>query len=172
MILNEILLKVHSDVVNQHPNAAFYEAQGMLIKNDEGKIDGTIERDTFLAAYCLIGNNQTIIAKIDEEGKTNIMTYASPWIEDRIMTPYVPLEVDDAIMLINKKFDKEVIEEGQVSLRFQLFPNEIEPRYFFGNFIKGHSVGVYSRLIDQPLKRLDGDVVPKNNDDIYNFYEE
>lgn len=169
MLFNEMLETVNLQVMTQFPNAAFYEAQGILVPNEEGDIDGTIRGETFLAAYCLKGVNQTIIATLNEDGTTTITKHASPWVEDRVMTPYVPLMAEDAIKLVEDKLGKNTIKPEIMALRFQLFPGEIEPRYFFGTFGNDHTVGVYSLKIDEQVKPVNKKTKP-NNEDFYNFY--
>lgn len=151
MKFNEALLKLNVAVMKKHPEAAFYEAQGYLIPNDSigCKVDGTIDKSKFRVVYRK-PINETVIATFTEDDKVNIEVVKEPWLEDVVMTPYVPLSVEQAIEILVKKYGVDGVGEGPVTLRHQLFPGEVEPRYFFGTLAALHTVNVYSLKVDVP----------------------
>lgn len=154
MKFNEALLLINAEVMKQHPEVGFYEAQGFLVATDsvDGPyVDGTIDVDKFKAVYTNM-NNGTYIGTI-KDGKVNIEFVNEPWLEDIIMTPYVPTDIEFAIKLITDKLGKHAVGAGPVTLRHQLFPGEAEPRYFFGTIANCKTVNVYTGKINEPLQR-------------------
>lgn len=151
MKFNNALLTLNAAVMKEHPEAAFYEAQGYLVPNDSigCNVDGTIDVSKFKAVYRK-PINETIIATFDEDGSPKIQIVKSPWLEDIVMTPYIAMGVDEAIEMLVKKYGNKAVTEGPVTLRHQLFPGEAEPRYFFGTIAKLHTVNVYTGKIDVP----------------------
>jgi len=150
---NDALLKINEEVLKKYPTAAFYEAQGYLIPtNNVGcKVDGTVNEKTFKSVYTLRGDKPlTIFGTLNEDGTVKIEEIYDIWMEDVIMTPYVPLSAEYAIELLCKKYGNDVVGEGPIVLRHQLFYGEPEPRYFFGTFMDTHTVNVYTERIDVP----------------------
>lgn len=148
MKFNDALLKINLAVLTKYPSAQFYEAQGFLVPRN-GEVDGTIDTAQFQAVYNYIDDERqkTIIGSFDDDLNIKIEVINDIWCEDIIMTPYVPMEAEDAIEIINKKLDEE-IGVGPIVLRHQLYPGEAEPRYFIGTLKNLHSIKVYSAEVD------------------------
>ena len=151
MKFNEALLELNLAVMKEHPEAAFYEAQGYLVPNDSigCNVDGTIDKTQFKAVYRK-PVNETVVATYDENGDIKIQVIKSPWLEDIVTTPYVPLLAEQAIEILVDKYGADAVTEGPVTLRHQLFPGEAEPRYFIGTLADLHTVNVYTGKIDVP----------------------
>lgn len=148
MKFNEALLKINLEVLKKYPSAQFYEAQGYLVPTEEETVDGTIDTSTFRVAYNYVdGRQKTIIGTLTDSLNVNVEIVNDIWCEDVIMTPYVPLSAEDAIKAIESKID-EKLESGPITLRHQLYPGEVEPRYFIGSLYKLHSIKVYSEEVD------------------------
>ena len=150
MKFNDALLKINLEVLTKYPSAQFYEAQGQLIETEDEEVDGTIDTDSFQVIYnYLDGDEQkTIVGSFTEEATSvNIEIIDDIWCEDVIMTPYVPMLAEDAIEMLNEALEEE-IKPGPITLRHQLYPGEVEPRYFIGTIRALHSIKVYSGEID------------------------
>ena len=154
MKFNEALLKINLAVLTEYPSAQFYEAQGYLIPTDNigCKVDGTIDTAKFRVAYNYLDTDRqkTIIGTFNEDGTVNVQVVDDIWCEDVITTPYVPRYCDQAIEYICAKLGNDAVTEGPVTLRFQLYPGEAEPRYFFGSLNNLHTINVYTGKIDAP----------------------
>ena len=150
MKFNEALLKINLEVLTKYPSAQFYEGQGHLIPTDNDVVDGTIDTANFRVAYNFIDTDRqkTIIGSFNDDLSVKVEVIDDVWCEDVVMTPYVPLTAEDAIEMINKKLDEQ-IGVGPITLRHQLYPGEVEPRYFIGSLAKLHSIKVYSGKIDE-----------------------
>ena len=150
MKFNDALLKINLAVLTEYPSAQFYEAQGFLVPAD-GEVDGSIDTAQFKAVYNYIDDEddrqKTIIGSFDDDLDVDIEVIDDIWCEDVIMTPYVPMNAEDAIELINEELDEE-IGAGPITLRHQLYPGEVEPRYFIGSIRNLHSIKVYSAEVD------------------------
>lgn len=150
MKFNDALLKVNLEVLTQYPSAQFYEAQGYLVPTDDDEtVDGTIDTAKFKAVYNYLDEERqkTIIGSFNDDLTVNVEVIDDIWCEDVIMTPYVPMLAEDAIEMINDDLDEE-IGAGPITLRHQLYPGEVEPRYFIGTLNDLHSIKVYSGEID------------------------
>jgi hypothetical protein len=149
MKFNDALLKINLAVLTKYPSAQFYEAQGYLVPTDDETVDGTIDTAQFKAVYNYLDSERqkTIIGSFDDDLNVDIEVINDIWCEDVIMTPYVPMNADDAIRMIDAKIDEE-IGEGPITLRHQLYPGEGEPRYFIGTLKKLHSIKVYTGEVD------------------------
>jgi len=153
MKFNEALLRINEAVLKKYSNAAFYEAQGFLVEveNENGKtVDGTIDTAQFRVVYNLMEQNKTVIGSFNEVGKVKFEVINEPWLEDIVTTPYVPMTAEDAIDFLVKKYGDNVVGEGPITLRHQLYPGEAEPRYFIGTLADLHTVNVYTGKIDVP----------------------
>lgn len=148
MKFNEALQIINAEVMKQHPLLGFYEAQGHLINTDKG-IDGTIDVDHFRVIYTDMKGN-TYIGTIKEE-KVDIQFIQEPWLEDIIMTPYISMDIEEAIKFVTKALGEHAVKPGPVTLRHQLYPGEGEPRYFFGTFNNCNTVNVYTGKVNDPL---------------------
>ena len=150
MKFNEALLKINLAVLKKYPSAQFYEAQGFLVpRNDESEVDGTIDTAQFRAIYNYIDEDRqkTIVGSFNGTLGVKVEVINDIWCEDVVMTPYVPMSVEDAIEMINEELDEE-LGAGPITLRHQLYPGEVEPRYFIGTIYNLHSIKVYSGEID------------------------
>lgn len=150
MKFNDALLKINLAVLTKYPSAQFYEAQGFLVpSNGFNEVDGTIETSTFLVAYNYIdrGKQKTIIGTLKNDLTPKVEVVNDIWVEDTITTPYVPMDIEDAIERIEDKID-EKLTAGPVTLRHQLYPGEAEPRYFIGSIYNLHSIKVYTGEVD------------------------
>lgn len=152
MKFNEALLKVNLAVLTKYPSAQFYEGQGFLIPTDNNDVDGTIDTAKFKVAYNYIDTDRqkTIIGTFNDDLTVNVEVVDDIWCEDVVMTPYVPMGAEDAIDMINEKLD-EKLKSGPITLRHQLYPGEVEPRYFIGTIEQVHSIKVYSGEVDSQL---------------------
>lgn len=151
MKFNEALLIINKEVLTEYPIAQFYEGQGFLVPTDEfGKVDGTIDTAQFKAVYNFVDEDRqkTIVGSFNDDLTVKIEVIDDIWCEDVIMTPYVPMLAEDAINMINAKLDEE-IGVGPITLRHQLYPGEVEPRYFIGTLNQLHSIKVYGGGIDE-----------------------
>ena len=148
MKFNDALLKINLAVLTEYPSAQFYEAQGFLVLAD-GEVDGTIDTAQFQVIYNYVDDERqkTIVGSFDDDLDVNIEVINDIWCEDVVMTPYVPMSAEDAINMINAELDEE-IGVGPITLRHQLYPREVEPRYFIGSIRKLHSIKVYSGEVD------------------------
>lgn len=150
---NNALYKINLEVLKKYPSAQFYEAQGFLVPKDgnESEVDGTIDAKQFKVAYNYVDadRQKTIIGTFNDDLTVNVKLINDIWCEDIVMTPYVPMSVEDAIKMLNEKLDEQ-IGSGSVTLRHQLFPGEAEPRYFFGGLNNLHTINVYTGKIDVP----------------------
>ena len=148
MKFNDALLKINLAVLTEYPSAQFYEAQGFLVPAD-GEVDGTIDTAQFQVIYNYVDDERqkTIVGSFDDDLDVNIEVINDIWCEDVVMTPYVPMSAEDAINMINAELDEE-IGVGPITLRHQLYPGEVEPRYFIGSIRKLHSIKVYSGEVD------------------------
>lgn len=149
MKFNEALLKINHAVLKKYPDAQFYEAQGFLLPKNGKNVDGTIDTAQFLVAYNYVdaSRQKTIIGTFNDDLTVNVRLVNDIWCEDVVMTPYVPMEAEDAIDRIENELDEE-LEAGPITLRHQLYPGEVEPRYFIGSLYNLHSIKVYSGEID------------------------
>lgn len=149
MKFNEALLKINLEVLTEYPSAQFYEGQGQLVPTDNDTVDGTIDTAQFRAVYNYNDEERqkTIIGSFNDDLTVKIEVIDDIWCEDVIMTPYVPMNADDAINMINAKLDEQ-IEAGPITLRHQLYPGEAEPRYFIGSIKQLHSIKVYTGEVD------------------------
>lgn len=148
MKFNEALLKINLAVLKKYPSAQFYEAQGQLVPAD-GEVDGTIEPSTFKVIYNYIDTDRqkTIVGSLNGTLSTKVEVIDDIWCEDVVMTPYVPMSAEDAIEMIEDEIEEE-LTAGPITLRHQLYPGEVEPRYFIGTIHKLHSIKVYSGEVD------------------------
>jgi hypothetical protein len=141
---NVALMELNAAVLKKYSQARFYEMQGYLTKDVDGKIDvskakavyGLPEKDTM----------STVIASYDAEGKIKVTKYNDIWCEDMVTLPYVPLQASEAIDILKEKFGE--VKACPITLRHALYPGEIEPKYFIGTVQGYHTVGVYSAQID------------------------
>lgn len=143
---NEIIAKVIPAVNANYPEYAFYEASGTVKKLDD---QWGIDHNTFQAAF---GNPFRVASVLAYVQNDTLKFYQvdEPWCEDVYMTPFVPCDLDLAIQTLQKTID--IAPEGRPAvLRFQLFPNIIEPEWLVGSIAECHSVNVYSLTVDQPL---------------------
>lgn len=148
MRFNEALEKANFAVLEKHPHLGFYEANAMLLDSDENGVDGTVSLDSFKAIYTNMENG-TYVATINHSGEVNIEFIDEPWLEDIIMSPYVPMDVEFALKLLAEA--GMPFDGGPLVLRHQLYPEEAEPRYFFGPAMSCNTVGVYTGKINVPL---------------------
>ena len=149
MKFNEALLKINLAVLTEYPSAQFYEGQGFLVPADDEKVDGTIDTAQFKAVYNYNDDERqkTIVGSFNDDLSVKIEVINDIWCEDVIMTPYVPMNAEDAIRMIDEKLDEQ-IGSGPITLRHQLYPGENEPRYFIGTLKALHSIKVYSGEVD------------------------
>jgi len=154
MKFNDALLKINHEVLAKYPDAQFYEAQGYLVPTDNigCEVDGTIDTAQFRVAYNYVDKERqkTIIGTLNDDLTVKVEVINDIWCEDIIMTPYVPMEIEDAIEMICAQCGNDAIGAGPVTLRHQLYPGEAEPRYFFGSLHKLHTINVYTGKIDVP----------------------
>lgn len=147
----DIIAKVWPAVNSQYPDYAFYEAEGKVKKLDE--VWG-VDRNTFRAAFGNPFKIASVIAYIQND-TLKFYQVDEPWCEDIYMTLFVPCDLTMAIETLQKTID--IAPEGSPAvLRHQLFPNELEPRWFIGSIAECHTVNVYSLIVDQPLKDFGG----------------
>lgn len=148
MKFNEALLKINLAVLEKYAGAQFYEAQGFLVPAD-GEVDGTIDTAQFRAIYNYVDTDRqkTIVGSFKDDLSVKIEVINDIWCEDVVMTPYVPMNAEDAIEMIEEELDEE-LTASPITLRHQLYPGEVEPRYFIGTIRQLHSIKVYSGEVD------------------------
>jgi hypothetical protein len=141
---NVALIELNAAVLKKYNLARFYEAQGYLTEN----VDGRVWKEKFKVVYGLPEKDSmsTVIASYDAEGKPKVIKYNDIWCEDMVTLPYVPLTADQAINILKEKFGE--VKACPITLRHALYPGEIEPKYFIGTARGYHTVGVYSAQID------------------------
>ena len=147
---NELVMFTDSNVMSDYRGFAFYEASANLSDIDSLAKKGIIDQSSFMAVYDDLYAARTLQVTFDSIGNIRYQVIDSPWLEDMIMTPYVPLYFDQAIELLAKN-NIEVSAGQPVVLRHQLWFNEPEPRYFIGNVSDCNTVNVYTNTINQPL---------------------
>lgn len=144
-VLEEIIPQVRVYVAKNYPAFEFYELSFVVKTLPENKIG--VDHNSVQFAFgnpfkmeCLVGAilNDTV----------KIVKYEEPWLEDRYMTPYVPMDLDYAFKLLQEKID--IAPEGVLGvLRFQLFPKISSPQYLFGTIADCHSVNIYTGVVDE-----------------------
>lgn len=141
---NVALIELNAAVLKKYNLARFYEAQGYLTEN----VDGRVWKEKFKVVYGLPEKDSmsTVIASYDADGKPKVIKYNDIWCEDMVTLPYVPLTADQAINILKEKFGE--VKACPITLRHALYPGEIEPKYFIGTVQGYHTVGVYSAQID------------------------
>lgn len=161
---NELLMFADSNVVYDYPGFVFYEASAKLSKVDSLAKNGVIDQSTFMAVYeCFYGDQKTLEVTFDSVGNINYQVIDDVWVEDMVMTPYVPMDLYQAINLLEK--DGIAVGAGQpVVLRHQLWFQEPEPRYFFGGVYDCNTVNVYTGIINQPLAEATEEWLENNKD--------
>ena len=160
---SELVAIANLEILKNYPQGVFYEASALLAGNENGVVDGTVDRNTFRSVYgdpyvgmctymAVVENDTLKLAKIDE-----------PWLEDIVTCAFVPLTVPEAIEIIQSKVDIAFTPKTPVVLRHQLYPGEAEERFFFGSAYDCHTVNVHSLKVDQPAggKLGNGVVAPK-----------
>ena len=147
---NELVMFADSNVMSDYRGFAFYEASASLSNIDSLAKKGVIDQSSFMAVYDDLYAVRTLQATFDSLGNISYQVIDSPWLEDMIMTPYVPLYLDQAIELLAKN-NIEVYAGQPVVLRHQLWFNEPEPRYFIGSVSDCNTVNVYTNTINQQL---------------------
>lgn len=111
MKFNKTLEAVNIMVMASYPAARFYEAQGILIEENNSFIP---EVSGMVIVYSLpLGN----------------------WLEDRSITPYVGMTLEDAFQELVKA--EKIIKSRNVVLRHPLHPSYTRPVYIFGDVRRG-----------------------------------
>ena len=90
------LKKMNTSIMSMYPMARFYEAQGILGETD-GEIVSEVTEMTIVYALPV---NKTLIARINQDIEKegfSVSIVDSPWLEDRTMTPYVGMDLSQAI---------------------------------------------------------------------------
>ena len=149
---NDLIEKSVIAIQSAYPEYTFYEAAGDVKKIGEDKWG--VDHNTFQIVFGKINGNATVIG--DVKNDTLVLTQIDePWLEDVHMTPFVPVDLDLAIKTLQKTID--IAPEGQPAvLRFQLYPNEIEPRFFVGSVASCMTVNCYSMKVNDPLGDREG----------------
>ena len=139
MKFNKTLETVNAMIMPLYPTARFYEAQGILDETN-GEIQSTVSEMTIV--YSLVPN-KSIIVKVKGESNIDIDVINSPWLEDRVMTPYVSMSLEEAIDQI-KRADFS-IKSHNIVLRHPLNPDCIVPEYILGDNKSGYvSVNIFT----------------------------
>lgn len=139
MKFNQTLEAVNVMVMASYPAARFYEAQGILSEVDSILIP---EVSNMVIVYSLpLGKTLTVNVNPGKEYEFKLIN--ENWLEDRFMTPYVGMSMEDAFEIIIKK--QGGVLSKHVVLRHPLDPWHTRPVYIFGdNKIGGYSVDVFN----------------------------
>lgn len=140
MNFNETLEKMNTSIMSMYPMARFYEAQGILGETD-GEIVSEVTEMTIVYALPV---NKTLIARINQDIEKegfSVSIVDSPWLEDRTMTPYVGMDLSQAIERIKQA--NYIMKSHNVVLRHPLHPDYTRPIYIWGdNKVGGVSVDI------------------------------
>ena len=144
-LIEKSLIAIHAN----YPEYEFYEASGNVKKIDKDGITWGVDRNTFQIVFGKINGNATVIGTVKND-TLNLFQVDEPWLEDVHMTPYVPVDLNSAIEVIQKNADFE--PEGCIMvLRYQLWPGEAEPRWFAGSAFDCLTVGANTMKFNEPL---------------------
>ena len=159
---DELVWKINEQVMADYPTVGFYEAFSYLAEYDSTNY-GVIDPFKTMVVYGDTEGMRTVMASVDSNWMVQYEVVEEPWLEDMFTTPYVPMQLELALELIQKEVDV-IYEPGTiVVLRHQLYYMEPEPRYFIGPIAFLHTVNVYTGEVDAQLAgvtdALDGSYV-------------
>lgn len=126
MNFNRFLEKINAEIIAQHPDAILYEIHGRTVKTNDENGDGMAVTPGTEVAFGINGG-ALVATVVDNEGNYEVEQFASPWVEDRAITPYLP-SLGLAIKAIGER-EGIFFDSPMVTLRHQLFPTNIEPQY-------------------------------------------
>lgn len=140
MDFNKRLEILNTAVMALYPSARFYEAQGIMNVTDGDGVKPTVSE--IKAVYALPINKTLMVTSGDNNPDTPVFEIIdSPWCEDKVMTPFVGMNLEDAFDQVGKA--NFIIEDLHVVLRHPLHPKYTRPVYIFGNSRSGgYSVDV------------------------------
>lgn len=140
MKLNDKLDMVNTMIMSSYPTARFYEVQGILDEVD-GELKSTVSKMTVVYA---LPYGASLIVELDKGNEVPSMKIINePWLEDRPMTPFVPMTLEEAFERLSSA--DYTVKSHTVVLRHILHPNINTPLYIFGDTSTGFiSVNPYS----------------------------
>jgi hypothetical protein len=161
---NVLVRGVNKFAMAKYPTFSFYEAYANLSKDDSLAKLGQIDPSTLTVVYGATSDEitGTVMVTLDSLFNVNMEYFDSPWCEDMFMTPFVPLDLTEALNMLSDSLGYKMRAGTPVVLRQQLFYKEPEPRYFIGSIIKCHTVNVYTGVIDQPLAQPTQEWIDEN----------
>jgi uncharacterized ParB-like nuclease family protein len=161
---NVLVRGVNKFAMAKYPTFAFYEAYANLSKDDSLAQLGQIDPSTLTVVYGATSDEITGTVMVTLDSLFNVkMNYVDdPWCEDMFTTPFVPLDLTEALNMLSDSLGYKMRAGTPVVLRHQLFYKEPEPRYFIGSIVKCHTVNVYTGTIDQPLAQPTQEWIDEN----------
>lgn len=140
MDFNKRLEILNTAVMALYPSARFYEAQGIMKETDGDGIKPSVSE--IKSVYALPINKTLIVTSSDSNPDIPVFEIVdSLWCEDKVMTPFVEMSLEDAFEQVNKA--NFVLKDVHVTLRHPLHPKYTRPVYIFGNNKSGgYSVDV------------------------------
>lgn len=133
MKFNKTLEAVNIMVMASYPAARFYEAQGILIEENNSFIP---EVSGMVIVYSLpLGKTLLVNVTAESEEAYEFKLINENWLEDRSITPYVGMTLEDAFQELVKA--EKIIKSRNVVLRHPLHPSYTRPVYIFGDVRRG-----------------------------------
>lgn len=130
---NQILEDCYQETIKKYPDAKLYEIQAELDENNE-----VINSSVLVVSGLPDGGH--VQTKFNKKGAIYMRKLNSPWLEDRPITPYISMRLDDAIELAS------IEKARKVTLRHQLHPAHIEPEYIIDAESR-YFIGVWSNKV-------------------------
>jgi hypothetical protein len=126
---NELVLSIDKVVSEKYPTYKFYEAEARFNKVDSLANIGLVEPSSMKIAYDCVEKGSTVIATVDSAFVLKLEVVDEPWCEDLYMTPYIPMNLTDAVAILKSEKELHVKSDMPLCLRHQLYYKEPEPRY-------------------------------------------
>lgn len=150
---NELVWKINEKVMEDYPTVGFYEAFANLAEYDSTNY-GVIDPFTMVVVYGDTELPRTVMATVDTNWIVQCEVIEDLWMEDQFTTPYVPMDLELALELIQNETGT-VYGAGTIAvLRHQLYYKEPEPRYFIGSIQALHTANVYTGEVDAQLSEI------------------
>ena len=146
----ELVWKINEQVMADYPTVGFYEAFANLAEYDSANY-GVIDPTTMVVVYGDTEYPRTVQVTVDTNWIVNYTVVDEPWMEDIYTTPYIPMQLEDALDLIENEIGIVYGAGSIVVLRHQLYYKEAEPRWFIGPLSALHTVNVYTGTVDAEL---------------------
>lgn len=147
----EIIQQVVPFINKNFSEYAFYEASGLVKQIDKGDVKYGIDHNTFRCAFGHTTKAACVVGEIVND-TFKVVKHDEPWLEDLFTTPYVGLDLNMAILEMQKKIDIDPVGQPVVFRHELYWKNDYEPKYFIGTFNNCHTITAYSVQIDLPLE--------------------